>query len=240
MWNYYSAIWKLKTFSKLFHLNLYIRQLGQRLTSLSSPQLPSPRNNSYSTFPLSFAFRATVCKTVRPVLSDRCLSVLSCLSVCPVCNVGVLSPNAWMDQDVTWHPGTPRSWPHCVRWGPIFPSPSWHSPRFSAKRLQGWIKMALGMEVVLGPGHSVECVTCGSSSPIWPHPQFSAHICCGQTVAHLSYCWVLVHLYVFLVQVVSVRCRPDRKYHIKNVTCFIGLIYRPTKGYEIVLEISLT
>jgi len=23
------------------------------------------------------------------------------------------------------------------------------------------------------------------------HPQFSAHVCCGQTVAHLSYCWAL-------------------------------------------------
>jgi len=29
-------------------------------------------------------FWATACKTVRPVLSDRCLSVLSCLSVCGV------------------------------------------------------------------------------------------------------------------------------------------------------------
>jgi len=40
-------------------------------------------------------FEATVCKTVCPVLSDRCLSVLSvCLSVC---NVSVLWPNGWMD-----------------------------------------------------------------------------------------------------------------------------------------------
>ena len=27
-------------------------------------------------------FLTTVCKTVRPMLSDRCLFVLSCLSVC--------------------------------------------------------------------------------------------------------------------------------------------------------------
>ena len=40
---------------------------------------------------------ATVCNTVRPTLSDRCLSVLS------VCNVGVLWPNGWMGQDETWH-----------------------------------------------------------------------------------------------------------------------------------------
>jgi len=38
--------------------------------------------------------------------------VLSCLSVC---NVGVLWPNSWMDQDETWHAGRPWPWPHCVR-----------------------------------------------------------------------------------------------------------------------------
>jgi len=31
-------------------------------------------------------------KTFRPMLSDRC-------HVCPVCDVGVLWPNGWMDQD---------------------------------------------------------------------------------------------------------------------------------------------
>jgi len=46
-------------------------------------------------------FWATVCKTVRPVLSDRCLS-------CPVCDVGALWPNGWMDQDETWHGGRHR------------------------------------------------------------------------------------------------------------------------------------
>jgi len=48
--------------------------------------------------------------------------VLSVLSVClSVCNVGVLLPNGWMDQDETWHAGSPRPWPHCVRWGPSSP-----------------------------------------------------------------------------------------------------------------------
>ena len=42
---------------------------------------------------------ATVCKTVRSMLSDRCLSVRP---VCYLCNVGVLWPNSWMDQDETW------------------------------------------------------------------------------------------------------------------------------------------
>jgi len=68
-------------------------------------------------------FWATVCETVRPALSDRCLSVLS------VCDVGVLWPNGWMDQDETWRRPTdrPRSWPHCVRRGPSSPSPNRHS-----------------------------------------------------------------------------------------------------------------
>jgi len=39
-------------------------------------------------------------KTVRPVLSDRCMP--DCLPMCLSCNVGVLWPNGWMDQDATW------------------------------------------------------------------------------------------------------------------------------------------
>jgi len=57
-------------------------------------------------------FGATVCRTVRPVVWDRCLSCLS------VCNVAVLWPNGWIDQDTTWYGSRPRrSWRHCVRWG---------------------------------------------------------------------------------------------------------------------------
>ena len=59
-------------------------------------------------------FWATVCKSVRPMLSESCLSVLSCLSVC---NVGVLWPNGWMDQDATWYGGRPQPRGLCVRWG---------------------------------------------------------------------------------------------------------------------------
>ena len=35
---------------------------------------------------------------------------------CPVCDVGALWPNGWMDQDEAWHAGRPRPWPHCVTW----------------------------------------------------------------------------------------------------------------------------
>jgi len=53
------------------------------------------------------------------MLWDRCLSS----PVCPVCNVGVLWPNGWMDQDETWHGGRPRPREHCVGWGPSLPPP---------------------------------------------------------------------------------------------------------------------
>jgi len=55
-------------------------------------------------------FCGTVCKTVHPMLSDRC-------PVCPVCDVGVLWPNGWTDQDETWHTGRPQPRPHFVTWG---------------------------------------------------------------------------------------------------------------------------
>jgi len=45
------------------------------------------------------------------MLLDHCLSCLS------VCDVGVLWPKGWMDQDATWCIGTPRPSPHHVRWG---------------------------------------------------------------------------------------------------------------------------
>jgi len=54
------------------------------------------------------------------MLSVRCLLVLS------ICDVGVLWPNGWTDQDETWHAARP--WRLCVRWGPS-PSPP---PKFSA------------------------------------------------------------------------------------------------------------
>jgi len=53
-----------------------------------------------------------------------CLScpVLSCLS-CPLCDVGVLLPNGWMDQDETWHAGRPWPWPHALDGDPAPPPP---------------------------------------------------------------------------------------------------------------------
>ena len=105
--------------------------------------------------PLSaVSFWANVCKTVRPMLSDRCLFVLS------VCNVGVLRPNGWIDQDATWYGGRPQPKLHCVRQGPSSPPPEGaQQPAILAHvycgQTAGWIKMPLGTEVSLGPGDIV-------------------------------------------------------------------------------------
>ena len=69
--------------------------------------------------------------------------------VCPVClsvcDVGVLWPNGWTDQDETWRAGRPRPWPHCVRWGPSSPPQRGTAPQFSAhicyRQMAAWINM---------------------------------------------------------------------------------------------------
>jgi len=106
-----------------------------------------------------------LCKTVRaPMLSDRCLSVnpvsgcLSCLSVrikrrCIVAKRldGLGCHN--------WYGDRSRPRPHCVRWRPSSPAQKGHSSQFSAHiccgKTAGWIKMPIGKEIGLGPGHIV-------------------------------------------------------------------------------------
>ena len=69
---------------------------------------------------ISSVFWATFVK--RFALCYQTVVCSACLSVSPVCNVGVLWPNGWTDQDETWHTSRPRPWPHCVRWAPSSPS----------------------------------------------------------------------------------------------------------------------
>jgi len=91
-------------------------------------------------------FWATVCKTVRPMLSDRCLSCLPCLSVC----LSVLSVTlVYCGQTV------------------------------------GWIKMKLGAQVGLGPGHIVLDGDSAISPPPKRHslPIFAPYLL-------LSNCWM--------------------------------------------------
>jgi len=109
------------------------------------------RSNHISTgIYIYICFWATVCKTVCPMQSDRCLSV---------CDVGVLWPNGWMNQDKTWHGGRPRPQPQCFRCGPSSPSPKGALPQFLVHvccgQTAGWIKMPLGTEVDLSPGDIV-------------------------------------------------------------------------------------
>jgi len=59
----------------------------------------------------------------------------------------------------------------------------------------GWIKTKLGMEVGLGPGHVVldRDLAAPSRKGTAAPSYFAVHVYCGQTVAHLSYCWAVVH-----------------------------------------------
>jgi len=112
------------------------------------------------------------------------------LSVCPVCNVGVLWPNGWTDQDETWQAGRPRLWPYCVRCDPGPPPQRGTAPQFSAHVYCGqtaaWIKMPLDMKVGLGPGHIVLDGNPAPPSLKGTHPQFSAHVCCSQTAGWIK------------------------------------------------------
>ena len=68
--------------------------------------------------------------------------------------------NGWMHQDATWYGVRPQSRGFCVRWGTSSPSAKREkSPQFPAhvycSQTAAWIKMPLGMEVGLGPGHIV-------------------------------------------------------------------------------------
>jgi len=80
----------------------------------------------------------------------------------PIFGPCLLRPNGCMDQDATWYRGRP--WPRrrCVRWRPssaLSKKGTEPPPQFSAHvycgQTAGWIKVALGMEVGLGPDHIV-------------------------------------------------------------------------------------
>jgi len=80
----------------------------------------------------------------------------------PIFGPCLFRPNGCMDQDATWYEGRPPPRRHCVRWGPSCRSSKKGAelpPQFFAHvccdQTAGWIKMALGMEVGLGPGRIV-------------------------------------------------------------------------------------
>jgi len=99
-----------------------------------------------------------------------------------------------MDQDATWYGGRPRPRRHCVRWGPSYHLPKNGAeppPQFSAHvycgKTAGWIKMALGKEEGLGPGHIVLDWAPASAKGAQQPPSFRP-MSIVATVAHLSYC----------------------------------------------------
>jgi len=96
-----------------------------------------------------------VCKTVSPILSDRCLSYPVCLSVTLVYCCQTVG---WINKDETWYAGRPSA--NIVRWGHSSPPPKRRAqpPIFGHVRcgqMAGWINMPLGMKVGLGPGDFV-------------------------------------------------------------------------------------
>ena len=87
-----------------------------------------------------------------------------------------------MGQDASWYGGRPRAWPHCVSWGPAPPRGTAPSQFLAVccGQTARWIKMPLGAEVGLGPGHIV--LDGDPAPPKNGHsPYFSPHVYCGQT-----------------------------------------------------------
>ena len=138
---------------------------------------------------------ATAAHTVKKRFALCYLTVVCpVLSVClSVCNVGVLWPNGWMDQDETSHAGRPRTWPHCVGWRPSRSSPKGQSPpTFSPYQL--WPNAWMDQDATWYGGMPRPrrlCVRWGPSSPPQkgggaPSPKFSAHVHCGKTAGWIK------------------------------------------------------
>ena len=96
-----------------------------------------------------------------------------------------------MHQDATWYGGRPLPTQDCVRYGPSYPQKRAHPPtEFLAHvycgQMAGWIKMELGMDVGISPGH----IVLDGDPALLPKrgrsPQLSAHIYCGQTAAWIK------------------------------------------------------
>ena len=138
-------------------------------------------------------FWATICKTVRPMLSDRCPVYPVCLSCLRLsvmlvyCGQTVGSIKMKPGMEVDLGPS------HIVLDGDQAPPPlkRGHSSHyFSADvyccQTATWIKMPLGTEVSLGPGHMLLNGDPAPSKRGTAGPQFSAHTCCGQAAGQIK------------------------------------------------------
>jgi len=133
------------------------------------------------------------------MLWDGCLTCLS------LCNVGVLRPNGWMDQDATWYGDRPRPAGDILLdedWGPSS-TPTKRGTaapplsRFTNGENRGpcllWPNGWMDQDATWyagTPQPKRHCVRWGPSPRKGSQqpPPLSAHDCCGQTVAHLSNC----------------------------------------------------
>jgi len=92
-----------------------------------------------------------------------------------------------MDHDATWYGGRPQHRGLSIRWGPSSPPKKGAKPppQFLAHvccgQTAGWIKMALGIQVGLGPSHIVLDMAPPPLPKKGADPQFSAHFYCRQT-----------------------------------------------------------
>ena len=90
----------------------------------------------------SDSIERTVLQTVAQKQFALCYQTVVCLSVLSVCDVGVLWPDGWMDQDKTWHEGSLGPGHSILDGDPAPPPQKGHNPNFwsmsvVAKRLDG-------------------------------------------------------------------------------------------------------
>ena len=114
----------------------------------------------------------------------------------PVFGTCLLWPNGRIDQDATSYEGRPGLSPSdiVVRWGPSCRRKGAQQPPLFGPclfRSSGWMDQdATWYEG--RPWPRPHCVRWGPSSPHVDGPSspptLFGHVCCGQTVAHLSYC----------------------------------------------------
>ena len=116
----------------------------------------------------------------------------------PIFGPCLLQPNGCMDHDATWYGDIDLGPDDIVLDGATAHPPpqrgGGRAPQFLANvycgQTAGWIKMALGMEVGLGPGHILldgdpaAHSQKGGGTPYTP--QFSAHVYCGQTAGWIK------------------------------------------------------
>jgi len=133
---------------------------------------------------------ACLCLLITEFLGDRlqnglpyAIGLLSCLSCLSVCDIGVLWPNSWMDQDETWRGDRPRPAATLCYMETHFPPQKGHSlPICGPCPLwpnSWWLKTPLGMEIGLD-----------SADIVLPKEgHFSAHAYYGQTAR-----WIKVPL----------------------------------------------